>query len=122
MDIRTLEDAAINDRGGQRSYLLAGPDDSSRVMITWIASPCGTSQPVHRHEHAEQVYVVVRGCGRMTVAGETAEVGPGTLIRVPPGTDHAIQGLTVDPLTVVTATAPPFPFPVDSPFQFTHAR
>lgn len=118
MDTRTLEEAAVNIRGGQHSYLLAGPDDSARVAVTWIVSPRGSRQPVHRHPDSEQVYVVVRGRGLMTVGDESAEVGEGTLIRVPPETDHAIEGVSDEPLVVVTATAPPFRFPTDSVFRF----
>lgn len=118
METRTLEQAALNIRGGQRSYLLAGPEDSDRVAVTWIVSPKGSRQPVHRHRDSEQVYVVVRGRGLMTVGRDTAEVGEGTLIRVPPDTDHAIEGASEEPLVVVTATAPPFPLPTDTTFRY----
>jgi mannose-6-phosphate isomerase-like protein (cupin superfamily) len=120
MDIRSLDDGAVNVRGGQRSYLLAGPDDSERLAVTWIVSPRGTRQPIHRHPESEQVYVIVRGRKLMTVGDESAGVGEGTFIRVPPNTDHAIEGTSDQPLVVVTATAPPFRFPPGSPFRFSH--
>jgi mannose-6-phosphate isomerase-like protein (cupin superfamily) len=118
MDMRTLDEAAVNVRGGQHSYLLAGPDDSDRLAVTWIVSPQGSCQPVHRHEDSEQVYVIVRGRGLMTVGDESAEVDEGTFIRVPPDTDHAIEGISEQPLVVVTATAPPFRLPTDSIFRY----
>jgi mannose-6-phosphate isomerase-like protein (cupin superfamily) len=118
MDTRTLDQAPVNLRGGQRSYLLAGPEDSERLAVTWIESPRGSRQPVHRHADSEQVYVIVRGRGLMTVGAESLEVGEGTLVRVPPDTDHAIEGVSDEPLVVVTATVPPFVIAQDSVFRF----
>ena len=58
--------------------------------MTWLEVPAGAEQTLRSHEEAEQVYVVVRGAGTMSVAGDTQEVGEGDLILVPPATDHSI--------------------------------
>ena len=108
MHARTLEEARRNERGGQVSYLLLGSADEAPAAITWIESPRGSQQALHTHDRQEQIYVVVRGRGRMTVGDEQREVGAGACIRVPPGSPHAIEGISVEPLAVVTATVPPF--------------
>ena len=108
MDRRTLEDAPRNQRGGQTSHLLLGLADHARASITWIEAPRGSRQPLHTHDTQEQVYVVVRGTGRMQVGEDQADVGPGTCIRVPAGSPHAIEGRSAEPLAVVTITVPPF--------------
>ena len=108
MDVRTLEEAPRNARGGQTSHLLLGSSDGARAAVTWIESPRGSKQALHTHDTQEQIYVVVRGRGRMTVGDEQREVGAGTCIRVPPGSQHAIEGISAEPLAIVTATVPPF--------------
>lgn len=39
----------------------------------------------HRHDEAEEVYVVLEGSGRVRLDEETVEVGPMDAIRVSPG-------------------------------------
>jgi mannose-6-phosphate isomerase-like protein (cupin superfamily) len=40
----------------------------------------------HTHKRQEEVYVVVRGSGRMKLDGEIVELGEWDAVRVPPGT------------------------------------
>jgi mannose-6-phosphate isomerase-like protein (cupin superfamily) len=47
----------------------------------------------------------------MLVGSEWAEVGEGTLVFVPPGTEHAIRNDGTELLSYVSATAPPFDEP-----------
>jgi mannose-6-phosphate isomerase-like protein (cupin superfamily) len=110
MDTTSLTESPLNRRGGQESYLLLakGQFGSENLAITWVDCPPGTQQPVHRHRDPEQVYVIVRGRGTMLVGSEWAEVGEGTLVFVPPGTDHAIRNDGTELLSYVSATAPPF--------------
>jgi mannose-6-phosphate isomerase-like protein (cupin superfamily) len=44
----------------------------------------------------------------MKVGGEEQEVEAGTLVFVPPGSEHAILNTGAERLTYVSATAPPF--------------
>ncbi len=53
------------------------------------------------------MYVIVRGHGRMTVAGDGEDVGEGDLIFIPPATDHAIVNDGDQPLVYVSAMSPP---------------
>jgi mannose-6-phosphate isomerase-like protein (cupin superfamily) len=56
----------------------------------------------------EQVYVIVRGSGTMTVGDDRREVLAGTLVFIPPGVGHSIRNDGPDMLVYVSATAPPF--------------
>ena len=49
----------------------AGELGSRNLSVTWLELPAGAEQTLHSHEEAEQVYVVVRGSGTMSVAGDT---------------------------------------------------
>jgi mannose-6-phosphate isomerase-like protein (cupin superfamily) len=101
-----------NERGdGQVSHLLLaeGQFGSRNLAVTWVEGAPGSQQPVHAHPDSEQAYVIVRGSGRMLLADEEREVGPGTLVFIPPGTPHAIRNNGEEPLVYVSATSPPFP-------------
>lgn len=42
------------------------------------------------HDGWDQVYLVLRGKGAVIVGDETYPVGPGTVVRVPRGTNHGV--------------------------------
>lgn len=53
----------------------------------WTAPAGGVVVPPHEEDSGnEELYVVVRGLARFTVAGETLDATAGTLVHVPPGT------------------------------------
>jgi mannose-6-phosphate isomerase-like protein (cupin superfamily) len=110
MHSQTLKESPRNHRGGQVSYLLLtkGQFGSQNLAITWVEGEPGSEQAVHAHPANEQVYVVIRGRGVMTVGDEQQEVDAGTMILVPPRTGHAIRNTGNEPLVYVSATAPPF--------------
>ena len=92
-----------------RSHVLmdAGELGSRNMSVTWLEVPAGVEQTLHSDENAEQVYVVVRGRGQMTVAGDTDQIGEGDLVMVPPATDHAISSSADGELACVSVQSPP---------------
>ena len=92
MLVRRLEDAPVEEWHRLRTHVLmdAGELGSRNLSVTWLEVPAGAEQTLRSHEEAEQVYVVVRGAGTMSVAGDTQQVGEGDLILVPPATEHSI--------------------------------
>ena len=84
----------------------AGDLGSRNLTVTWVDVPPGAEQRAHSHEESEQVYVVVRGRGRMTVAGDVEEVGEGDLVFIPPATEHGIVNDGSEPLVYVSAASP----------------
>jgi mannose-6-phosphate isomerase-like protein (cupin superfamily) len=109
MLVRRLEEAPIEEWHRLRSHVLmdAGEMGSRNMSVTWLEIPAGAEQQLHSHEEAEQVYVVVRGSGAMSVAGDTQPVGEGDLILVPPATDHSIANDGNAPLAIVSVQSPP---------------
>jgi mannose-6-phosphate isomerase-like protein (cupin superfamily) len=85
----------------------AGEMGSRNMSVTWLEVPAGVEQTLHSDEEAEQVYVVVRGSGQMTVAGDTGEIGEGDLILVPPATDHSIANNGDGELACISVQSPP---------------
>ncbi len=109
MHIRRLSEATVYERNGLRSHALldAGDLGSERLVVTWVEVPAGAGQRSHVHPLSEQVYVIVRGTGTMTVGDQQAEVREGDLVLVPPDTWHSIANTGGRTLIYTSATAPP---------------
>ena len=109
MRLRRLSEAAVEERGRLRSHFLmdAGDLGSRNLAVTWVEVPAGAEQRAHSHPESEQVYVIVRGRGRMEVAGDVEEVGEGDLVFIPPATQHGIVNDGSEPLVYVAAASPP---------------
>jgi mannose-6-phosphate isomerase-like protein (cupin superfamily) len=104
-----LSDAAVEEWHRLRTHILmdAGELGSRNMSVTWLEVPSGVEQRLHSHEEGEQVYVVVKGSGRMSVAGDTQDIDIGDLILVPPATDHAISNDGESELACLSVQSPP---------------
>jgi mannose-6-phosphate isomerase-like protein (cupin superfamily) len=110
MNVQTLAGSPRNERGGgqvSRLLLTAGQFGSRQLSVTWVECHPGSQQALHAHPAQEQAYVIVHGRGQMLAGAEACEVGPGTLVFVPPATPHAIRTIGGQ-LVYVSATSPPF--------------
>jgi mannose-6-phosphate isomerase-like protein (cupin superfamily) len=109
MLVRRLAEAPVEEWHRLRSHVLmdAGEMGSRNMSVTWLEVPSGAKQTLHSDGEAEQVYVVVRGRGTMSVAGDTQKVGEGDLILVPPATDHSVANDSEDPLICISVQSPP---------------
>jgi mannose-6-phosphate isomerase-like protein (cupin superfamily) len=95
----------------QFAKLAAGQDDFahffsvdklSLTVVRWLAGTVDDQRP-----HAEEeVYYVVRGRGRLTVAGETEDVGPGSIVYVGARVEHHFHDIVED-LEALVFWAPP---------------
>jgi quercetin dioxygenase-like cupin family protein len=109
MLVRRLQDAAVEEWHRLSAHVLmdAGELGSRNLSVTWVTVPGGCSQMLHSSSEAEQAYVVVRGQGTMSVAGDTQEVAEGDLIMVPPATEHSIGNDGEAELACVSIQSPP---------------
>jgi mannose-6-phosphate isomerase-like protein (cupin superfamily) len=109
MLVRRLADAPVEEFHRLRSHVLmdAGELGSRNMSVTWLEVPAGVEQELRSHEDAEQVYVVVRGSGTMSVAGDTQVVEEGDLILVSPATDHSIANKGDTELACISVQSPP---------------
>jgi mannose-6-phosphate isomerase-like protein (cupin superfamily) len=108
MLVRRLSDAAVKEWHQLSSHILmdAGELGSRHMTVTWLEVPPGASQELHSHEEAEQVYVVVRGIGTLSAAGDTEQLEPGDLALIPPASDHSIANEGEEMLALVSAQSP----------------
>lgn len=101
--------APLREIDGLVSHVLLQDGDGagSALAVTWVEVAPGGRQVPHSHV-PEQVYVVIRGRGRMLVAGEERDLGPGQLALVPSGAEHGIVNTGDEPLVYVSAATPAF--------------
>lgn len=93
MLVRRLGEAPVEEWHKLRAHLLmdAGELGSRNLTVSWLTVPVGAEQTLRSHGESEQAYVVVRGRGAMSVAGDNQQVEEGDLILVPPATEHSIS-------------------------------
>jgi mannose-6-phosphate isomerase-like protein (cupin superfamily) len=85
----------------------AGELGARNLSVTWFEVPVGAKQTLRSDADSEQAYVVVRGSGAMSVAGDTQQVGEGDLILVPPATEHSVSNDGDADLACVSIQSPP---------------
>jgi len=109
MLVRRFEDAPVEEWHRLRTHVLmdAGELGARNLSATWLSVPAGAKQTLRSDERSEQAYVVVRGAGTMSVAGDTQRVGEGDLILVPPATKHSIANDSEAELSCVSIQSPP---------------
>jgi len=86
--------------GITRRTLVSG----TAVMLCEFTLAAGAVIPNHNHPH-EQVGYVVSGRLRITIAGQTSELGPGDTYWAPSNVPHS--ALILEPAVVVDAFSPP---------------
>jgi quercetin dioxygenase-like cupin family protein len=66
------------------------------------------AQVQHAHFHAghDKFYYVIEGQGRFTIASETKECGPGSVIWAPADTTHGVENIGATRLTMLIGMAP----------------
>lgn len=109
MLVRRFDEAAVEEWHRLRAHVLmdAGELGSRNLSVTWVTLPAGASQTLRSQEEAEQAYVVVRGSGSMSVAGDTQQVAEGDMILVPPATEHSLSNDGDAELAFVSIQSPP---------------
>ncbi len=100
-------EAPRREREGLVSHILLHEGDlpETQLTVTWVEVAPGSGQRSHRHA-PEQVYVIVRGMGRMKVGDEELMVMEGDLIHIPPDALHGIENIADEVLTYVSAATP----------------
>lgn len=97
-----------------------------KTMEVWMQTIApGAATPVHRHA-CEEVIVILRGSGRVTIEGQDTEFGSNTTLIVPPDVVHQlantgseemflIAALGQAPVGVCTADGQHMPLPWQAP-------
>jgi mannose-6-phosphate isomerase-like protein (cupin superfamily) len=106
--VRRQSEAALHEWHRLRSHILmdAGELGSRQMTITWVEVASGASEQLRSHEEAEQAYVIVRGVGTLSAAGDTERLEPGDMALIPPATDHSIANDGDAELALISVQSP----------------
>jgi mannose-6-phosphate isomerase-like protein (cupin superfamily) len=70
--------------------------------------PPGATVGRHHHVETEEVYYLLEGRGRMTVAGETREVAAGDAVFIPRGATHTLENTGDTPIRLLLVCGPAY--------------
>jgi quercetin dioxygenase-like cupin family protein len=75
------------------------------VTITRVTMQSGATSARHRHPHSEQIWLIEHGTATLLLDGEqTAEIGPGDLIRTNLGEVHGVINTGGEPFYLAVTT------------------
>lgn len=105
----TTDDFHVLENPGVVSVQIVSSENApaSKVSITRVTMQPGAESPRHRHEYAEQTWLV--GCGEATlllVDDETAPLRAGDVVRTPAGDIHGIANTGGGEFVYLTITTP----------------
>ena len=86
-----------------------GPRDgvSNLVSLGVSVYPPGSRPEGHVHAAEEETIYCAAGRGRIVTSDGVAEVEPGVVVHVPPGTFHATEADGPEPLELLCLFSPP---------------
>ncbi|MFW6164010.1 MAG: cupin domain-containing protein [Planctomycetota bacterium] len=91
-----------------RSLLDRTNSSATNQSLAEATLPPGRATEPHRHPRTEEIYYILAGTGRITLGGETRDVGPLDAILIPPGTRHTIANTGREDLVFLCCCAPPY--------------
>lgn len=98
---------------GVVSEQMVSPHNSSsaRVTITRVTMEPGASQPHHKHDTSEQIWVALAGAGQLLLAdGVTMAFAAGEVARFVDGDIHGFKNTGTKPFVYMSVTSPPVNF------------
>jgi mannose-6-phosphate isomerase-like protein (cupin superfamily) len=94
LNLLDVEDAAVANGFGHRWEARVARTDlgCEQTGVTHFRLRPGKRSPfAHRHRHAEEIYVVLSGSGRVKLDEEIRDVGPLDAVRVAPDVVRAFE-------------------------------
>ena len=111
MHIRNAEDiTGIASPHGETAYELCGVSagGSAQHSVALIALAVGKASRKHYHPQAEESYTILSGKARVTVGDESAELGAGDCVVIPPTQIHQIANAGSTELRFLAVCVPPW--------------
>lgn len=98
-NVEQLRSKAVRDGVSRRVFTGDG------ATLAWTTLQPGHTPRPHAHDY-EQIVYIVSGRARFTVGGESAEMGPGDVLLVPPGVQHFAETLGDEPCVDLSIFTP----------------
>lgn len=109
MDIRNIDrvPAFTTKDGSEIRELLAHRNSCIRNQsLAEARVQPGKSTAPHYHPRTEEIYYILTGTGRITIDGQSRDVGPGDAIAIPAGAIHTIAATGDEVLKFLCCCAP----------------
>ena len=113
MDIIRQSEVEAFVNGGVTSEQLLFPENSKseRVTITRVTIAPGARNPPHSHAASEQIWVALRGSGKLLLANSaTAPFAEGDVVRFADGDIHGFENTGAGEFVYLSVTSPPINF------------
>jgi quercetin dioxygenase-like cupin family protein len=94
VNLADVQDAAPSNGFGDRWEARVARDalDAEQIGLTYFRLLAGKRSPfAHRHKHAEEVYVILRGSGRVKLGDDLIDVHPLDTLRIAPEVARAFE-------------------------------
>ncbi|MNJ43343.1 Cupin domain protein [compost metagenome] len=79
--------------------------ESSLRFLNYTVMPPGTSIGYHEHGDNEELYIILKGSGKMTVNGEVCTVKAGDAILNKRNWSHGLENTGTEPLRILVYEA-----------------
>lgn len=109
----SVKDAQVLGKAGIESVQIVSVQNAPEalVTITRVTMQSGATSARHRHPHSEQIWLVEHGTATLLLdAKQTAEIGPGDVIRTTAGEVHGVINTGGEPFVYLAVTTPPQDF------------
>lgn len=113
MELIRSSDIQVFSNSGIESRQLLFPENSlsQRVTITQVSVPSGRTNPAHRHNASEQVWIALQGSGNLILEdGEVVEFAEGDVVRFEEGDRHGFFNSGTQTFIYMSVTSPPLNF------------
>lgn len=87
------EGSAVWMLGGLYETRLSGADTGDALTVMEFTIPVGMGPPPHIHDQDEMVYIL-EGTARYHIGDQITEVGPGSVLFIPRGTEETFEPTT----------------------------
>jgi quercetin dioxygenase-like cupin family protein len=91
--------------GSTLAMLLDGATTNGQLMIGRFDVPKGEATPYHRHEHEDEIFLMIKGTARVWVGDEESELSEGGIVFLPKHIPHCYR-ITSDGADVLMINTP----------------
>ena len=113
MEFISKNEIKIFSNPGVDSYQLLNPDNSNseRITITKVIVQPKSTQPRHTHETSEQIWIALKGCGKLLLKNNDEKVfKEGDIVRFEDKDIHGLLNDSSEVFEYMSITSPPINF------------
>ena len=110
MELIRKDQIEVFQNSGVESLQLIYPEnsDSHRVTISKVVIAVGATNPPHRHNSSEQIWVALSGNGTLLLdEGRSISFSEGDVVRFVDGELHGIKNTGLEVFVYLSVTSPP---------------